>query len=179
MRLALVLFLTCWASLGFSLASPKICPNTVTEGLSTNQFEDRNAQEFARAEQQLIEQGNYRLALVSFEALLSTGKLNDYEKQAVLRAIAAAHIQIDQPADAARFMDQALRIGADRSIHQQLMAYATTIQLYRYTKDQTGEERTIQLWSSCGGDVTELREWLSGCGDDFRKLCVNPSLSRK
>lgn len=179
MKLALLFFFTFWASVDFSHASPKLCPNTVTEGLTTNRFQDRNAQEYIQAEQQLFEQRNHGLALARLEALLSTGNLNDYEKQAVLRLIAAAYIQNDQPADAARFMDQALRIGADRSIHRQLMAYATTIQLYRYTKDLTGEERTIQLWSSCGGNVNELKERLSECGNDFSKLCLDLTSRRK
>lgn len=166
MKTALLFFFVFWASEGLSHASPKICPNTVTEGLTTNQFQARNAQKFIQAEQQLIEQRNHRLALTSLEALLSSGSLNDYEKQAVLRLIAAAYIQSDQPADAARSMGQALRIGADRPIHRQLIAYAATIQLYRHTEDESGEERTIELWRSCGGDVNELRERLSECGND-------------
>lgn len=164
------LFSFCTSAAAFAQGSD--CPHTVRAGQATNIVQEKNRDEYRRLENLVIVEKDDGLATQGLQLFLEGGAPNDYERQLVLKLLTAVHFNENRLASAARVFEEALRIGADRSLRTQVHYYRRLILLYRHLGDQDGEERIFQLWSACGGEQMALRKVLFECGGDFNGFCL-------
>lgn len=161
-----------WAWTGSANASPNGCPSTLFDVDDLLEFKERHGDAYTAAETYYLVKRDFGSALSMLDTLLAQDDLNDYGRSSILRLIAAIHLEQGRVELAAQALEQALRLGAIKPIQRQLLPFGSAVRLFREMEDTEGEARIIRLWTVCGGEESDLLDWLNNCGSDLHSICL-------
>lgn len=136
-------------TLGVGAASAQACEET--------QFSSANAENYLKAETELMVNENPQAALAALNQLRA-GTLNCYEEGAAIQLSAAIKIQNEDYAGAIRDLEEALRKGYVAPDNRK-SSYYNIAQLYLTTDNKEKALEYYDLWMGAGGVPDRSQKW--------------------